>query len=332
MCFPNLLGFGGGLALSSHDREYGKALCQAYNDWYVADWAGAAPGRLIPLAVLPLWNVEASVQEIKRLAALDVHAFVFPENPGYENRLPSIHSDSWDPLWRAASDHAMVVCCHIGTAAPPPVTTPDETAVAWCTSLPLATNSALADWIFAPMWRKFPSLRVAMAEAGIGWIPFLVERADQSYLHHRAWTNTDLGKDMPSEIFRRHFIVCALSDKIGFQHHDIIGIDNITWESDYPHSDCTWPNSPELAWEGVKNLPDELINKVTHLNVMRDFHFDPFKHMSRDKATVGALRFAARHVDTSPIRHLGGTRPGNGAMVNMGHLLAEFAKASPAPQ
>ena len=327
VCFPNLLGFGGGLALSSHDREFGKALVQAYNDWHVADWAGAAPGRLIPLAVLPLWDIEATVQEIKRLVPLGVHAVSFPETPGVEGRLPSVHSDLWDPLWKVCSDNAVLVCTHIGTAGPPPITTPDEPFVAWATALPLATCFSAADWLFAPMWRKFPKLRVALAEAGAGWIPFLLERADNVYHQHREWTNTDLGKDLPSEIFKRHFLTCFLSERIELVNHELIGMDNIAWEADYPHSDCSWPTSAEAAWESVKALSDENINKATHLNAMRDFNFDPFKSVPREQATVGALRHACRHVDTSPIYGLGGVKPGDGGMVNIGHVMEAFKKS-----
>jgi predicted TIM-barrel fold metal-dependent hydrolase len=332
VCFPNLIGFGGGLALTSHDREYGKALVQAYNDWHVADWAGAAPGRLIPLAALPLWDIEATVQEVKRLAAMGVHAVVFPENPGYGGQLPSIHSDFWDPLWRVCSDNAVIVCTHIGTAGPPPVTNPDQPVCAWAAALPLATSFSLADWLFSPMWKKFPKLRTALAEAGAGWVPFLLERTDYAYRQHREWTRMDLGKDLPSEIFRRHFLTCFLSDRFGVMNHEWIGIDNISWECDFPHSDCTWPHSPEVAWESVKGLSDEYINKVTHGNALRDFSFDPFKFVPREEATVGALRYASRHIDTSPIYGLGGVKPGNGGAVNMGHMMAMLASSHPNPQ
>jgi predicted TIM-barrel fold metal-dependent hydrolase len=200
------------------------------------------------------------------------------------------------------------------------VTTPQQSVCAWATTLPIATAFSAADWLFAPMWNKFPKLRVALAEAGAGWVPFLIERADYAYRQHREWTNMDLGKDMPSDIFRRHFIVCFLSDEFGVNNHKTIGIDNLTWECDFPHSDCTWPNSPEVAWESVKNLSDEDINKVTHLNALREFSFDPFQAIPRERATVGALRHAARHIDTSPTYHLGGRKPGNGGPVTMGDL------------
>jgi hypothetical protein len=115
-------------------------------------------------------------------------------------------------------------------------------------------------------------------------------------------------------------------------NHEWIGIDNISWECDFPHSDCTWPHSPEVAWESVKGLSDEYINKVTHGNALRDFSFDPFKFVPREEATVGALRYASRHIDTSPIYGLGGVKPGNGGVVNMGHMMAMLASSHPNSQ
>lgn len=81
MCFPTLLGFGGGLASSFEDKEYALSLVRAYNDWHVHEWVGGAPGRLIPLGLLPLWDMPGTVAEVKRLSALGVHAVCFPDNP-----------------------------------------------------------------------------------------------------------------------------------------------------------------------------------------------------------------------------------------------------------
>jgi hypothetical protein len=118
---------------------------------------------------------------------------------------------------------------------------------------------------------------------------------------HSTWTHQDFGAKLPSEVFREHFLTCFISDPVGVQLRHRIGIDNICWEADYPHSDSMWPGAPEELWEVLtaNNVPDDEINKITHENAMRWYSFDPFTHIPRDKATVGALRKAAEGHDVS---------------------------------
>jgi predicted TIM-barrel fold metal-dependent hydrolase len=328
MCFPSIMGFGGGMAVDLPDKDYALALVRAWNDWHVYDWAGKAPGRFIPLGILPMWDIHLAVEEAKRLTKMGVHALAIPDNPAFTGKLPSIHSEHWDPLWRVCSDNKIVICLHIGSGATPPFTTLDQEAAAWMTTIPMATFFPAADWLYSRIWKHFPDLKVALSEAGIGWIPYLLERADFIYDHHRAWTNSDFGGQLPSEVFRKHFIVCFIDDKYGVKNRHELGIRNITWECDFPHSDSTWPNSPEILWESLKDLPDDEINLITHENAMREFCFDPFSVLSRENCTVGALRKAAAHVDTRPVRGLGGIKPnaGGGKPVTVGHMKAENDK------
>jgi predicted TIM-barrel fold metal-dependent hydrolase len=319
------MGFGGGLALALPDRAYALALVRAYNDWHVHEWAGGAPGRFIALAVLPLWDIPAAVAEVKRLAGMGVHAVSIPDNPAFTGELPSIHSDRWDPLWKVCAESGVALCCHIGTGALPPHTTLDEPVDAWMTTTPLATSMAAADWMFAPMWKKFPELRLVLSEAGIGWVPYLMERADFIYDHHHAWTNSDFAGERPSDVFRRHFYVCFIDDKFGLKNRHEVGIDRITWECDYPHSDCTWPKSPEILWDGAAGLPTEDIAKITHLNAMRIFHYDPITFLGRENCTIRALRKHAAHVKTGPFPGLGGKKPGGHAPVTIRDMRAALA-------
>jgi hypothetical protein len=100
-------------------------------------------------------------------------------------------------------------------------------------------------------------------------------------------------------MFRKHFLACFISDPSGLLLRDRVGIDNIAYEVDYPHSDCTFPGSPEELWENIvaAECSDEEIAKITHENAARFFRTDLFEHVSREDATVGALRSRARDVD-----------------------------------
>ena len=131
-----------------------------------------------------------------------------------------------------------------------------------------------------------------MSEGGIGWIPYFLDRIDYVYEHHQAWTGQDFGDKLPSQLFRERVITCFIDDPAGVKMRHDIGIDTITWECDYPHSDCTWPTSPERLMKSLDGVPDDDINKMTHLNAIRDFHFDPFAH--RPQGAVHGGRAAGR--------------------------------------
>ena len=154
-----------------------------------------------------------------------------------------------------------------------------------------------ADLIWSQIFRKFPNLKIALSEGGIGWIPYFLDRIDFIYQHHKAWTHQDFGDKLPSQVFREHIITCFIDDPTGVKMRDDVGLDMVTWECDYPHSDSTWPHAPELFMKTSGDLADDEINKMTHENAMRDFQFDPFAHRPKEQCTVGALRAEAADVD-----------------------------------
>jgi hypothetical protein len=104
---------------------------------------------------------------------------------------------------------------------------------------------------------------------------------------------------LPSQVFKERIITCFIDDAFGVDNRRYLNIDNITWECDYPHSDSTWPHSPESAMKYLAEIPDEDINKITHLNAMKHFKYDPFSIRPREQCTVEALRAEATDVDLS---------------------------------
>ena len=113
----------------------------------------------------------------------------------------------------------------------------------------------------------------------------------------------DFGGKLPSEVFREHILACYITDPSGLELRHRIGIDIIAWECDYPHTDTTWPESPEFAWGELQDAKctDEEIHKITWENACRFFSWDPFRHITKEDATVGALRAQATDVDTTRI-------------------------------
>ena len=298
MCFPSMPQFCGQLFARTEDKDVAKAMITAYNDWHIDRWCGGAPGRFIPLVLPMMWSAEETAAEIRRTAKKGAHALTFSENPaalGY----PSLHSDFWDPVWQAASDERTVICMHIGSSSQLVVTATDAPMDVLITCQPVTLLQCAADLVWSPMFRKFPDLKVALSEGGIGWIPYFLERIDYVYDHHKAWTGQDFGDRLPSEVFNEHVITCFIDDPVGVANRRYLNMDNITWECDYPHSDSTWPDSPEIAARYLEGLSDEEINKITHENAMVHFSYDPFAHFSRPECTVGALRAKAVGHDVS---------------------------------
>jgi predicted TIM-barrel fold metal-dependent hydrolase len=298
LCFPSWPGFAARQFYVTPDKDMAIALLRAYNDWHVDAWCGSHPGRFIPLGLVPIWDPALMAAEVHRLASKGCRAVTFSENPAHLG-LPSLHSDHWDPFWAACEDEQTVVCLHIGSSSQLVVTAEDAPMDVLITLSPINLVQAATDLIWSPIFRKFPSFKIAMSEGGIGWIPYFLDRIDYVYEHHQAWTGQDFGDKLPSQLFRERVITCFIDDPAGVKMRHDIGIDTITWECDYPHSDCTWPTSPERLMKSLDGVPDEDIDKMTYINATRDFHFDPFAHRPKEQCTVGALRAEATDVDIS---------------------------------
>jgi predicted TIM-barrel fold metal-dependent hydrolase len=298
--FPSLPGFAGRLFAALDDKDAALALCRAYNDWHIEEWCGAAPDRFIPLAIPPIWNPDALGDEVRRVAKSGCHAITFPENP-VPLGLPSLHTDHWDPFWRACSDEGTIVNMHIGSSSKLAITALDAPVDVMITLQPMNIVQAAADLIFSPVFRKFPDVTVSLSEGGIGWIPYFLERLDHTYTTHKAWTFSDFGDKLPSQVFMEHVILCFIEDDFGARNAREIGTSRICIETDYPHSDAIWPDAPERlmqAWAPT-DLTDHEIDEMTHANAMRFFRFDPFSIRPREKCTVGALRAEAEGHDVS---------------------------------
>jgi predicted TIM-barrel fold metal-dependent hydrolase len=298
--FPSLPGFAGRLFAAMDDKDAALALDRAYNDWHIEEWCGAAPGRFIPLAVPPIWDPQVLAAEVHRVAKKGCRAITFPENP-VPLGLPSLHDDRWDPVWKACEDEGTVVCMHIGSSSKLVITAPDAPIDVMITLQPMNIVQAAADLIHSPVFKKYPNLTVALSEGGIGWIPYFLERLDHTYLTHKAWTGADFGKQLPSEVFMEHVILCFIEDEFGVRHAREIGVDRICIETDYPHSDAIWPNAPEVLGRhfATTDLSDDEIDKMTHRNAIELFHYDPFSVRPRERCTVGALRAEATGHDVS---------------------------------
>ncbi|HVX17358.1 MAG TPA: amidohydrolase family protein [Acidimicrobiales bacterium] len=298
MCFPSFPGFSGRLFAAADDKDLALAVVQAYNDWHVDEWCGSYPGRFIPMALPVLWDPELAAAEVRRLAAKGCHSVTFTENPaalGY----PSFHTDHWDPLWTALCDENVVLSVHLGSSGRLAVTAPDAPMDVMITLQPMNICQAAADLLWSRIPKHFPDIKIALSEGGTGWIPYFLDRLDRTYDMHHLWTGQDFGDRLPSDVFRDHFLTCFIADPVGIALRDMIGIDNIAWECDYPHSDSSWPHAAEELAAVAADVSDSDLNKITYENACRWYSFDPFAHRAKEDCTVAALRAEVPDHDVS---------------------------------
>jgi predicted TIM-barrel fold metal-dependent hydrolase len=311
LCFPSFPQFCGQQFARTEDKDVALAMVRAYNDWHIDEWCGTYPGRFIPCSLPAIWDPEILAAEVRRNAAKGAHAVTFSENPS-KLGWPSIHTDYWDPFWKACSDEEVVVCMHIGSSSELVITSPDAPMDCLITLTPMNIVQAATDLVWSPVLRRFPNLKVALSEGGIGWIPYFLERIDHNYGKHHLWTGQDFGDRKPSEEFNDHVLTCFIDDHFGIANKDFLNLDHVMWECDYPHSDSTWPSTPEALWAQLSDLSDHDINRITHLNAMKQFHYDPIGEIGgRDRCTVGTLRASAIGHDVSiKSTRRAGTTPG----------------------
>ena len=202
-------------------------------------------------------------------------AFCFSENPEPLG-LPTIHDPNryWDPVMAAAQDTQMVVCMHVGSSSTMPVISSDAPG-ARQPHLRRGARAAgtMLAWLFSDYFERMPGLKIALSEGNIGWMPYFIERAEQvidkqrhwaARAQHRSSTGTSMARQTrrwsqadldvarrPRHDPRAHLRVLHRGDGSASRSLDIIGEDNVMVETDYPHSDTTWPDSHrgrEQAW------------------------------------------------------------------------------------
>ena len=285
ICFPNTLPRFCGQTFYEQGvkREGGdpssRWLCvQAYNDWMIDEWCGGdGKGRLIPLTMIPLWDAELAAAEVRRCADRGSYAVAFSENP-HPLGLPSIHSGHWDPFFAACQETDTVVCMHIGSSSRMPATSPDAPFIVSSTLTFQNAMGSLLDYIFSGTLERFPTLKIAYSEGQVGWMPYVLERADKLWAER---SDNSFGTSLPhppSSYLPGRVYGCIFDDETGLRNRDVIGIDQICFETDYPHADSTFPESKQVATEicTKAGLDEGEIYKLLRGNAITAFGLERF--------------------------------------------------------
>jgi len=270
LCFPNYPRFCGQLFAEQPDKELARLCVQAYNDWMVDEWCAGSGGRLIPLCIVPLWDVDLAAAEIRRNAARGVRAVAFSELPAWLG-LPSIHSGYWDRFFAACEETQTVICMHIGSGTRTVQTADDAPTVVTAALISANSAASMIDFLFSGVLARHPGLNLMYAESQIGWIPYFLERADDSYRTHLWAQGEKRLAEPPSHYYRRQIFSCFFKDRAGMKLLDEVGVDNVCFETDYPHSDGTFPRSREVAHEHFGHLDASVVHKIARGNAIRLF-------------------------------------------------------------
>ncbi len=257
------------------DKDFCLEAIRAFNDYQIDEWATPHPGRFITLAVLPMWDVDLAVTEVARMRRRGVKgiSFAFPQQYNYRH----ICERYWDPLWATAQEAGLSINLHIGSgggmgwgkssyAGQHPDLQLAETAANTTTANTQVMNTIL----FSGILERFPRLKWVSSESGIGWVPYVLELADHQFEQQRLWERGFTLK--PSQYFHRQCHVNFWFEVSGLKLREQIGIDNIMWESDYPHPTTTWPNSQEYIQRSLKDVPEPERRKILVENAVRVFN------------------------------------------------------------
>ena len=264
LCFPSLVsGFCGAVYSRARDGALGLACLRAFNDWHLEEWAGPQPERIIPLQLPWLADIDVATTELRANAARGFKAVSFPEFPS-QLGLPSIFSGLWDPFFAACEETDTVVCLHTGASAWAPLPSPDPPFELLPTVFPVNALLAAGEWLWSGVPLRFPRLAVAMSEGGIGWVPVLMDRL--SYMGRREDRRETFGGLTPIEVLRRNFWFTTFSDERTLALRSEVGVDHIMFETDFPHSDSSWPDTQAIVSKQLKDVPKEEADLMTFKN------------------------------------------------------------------
>lgn len=265
LCFPATpFGFAG-KRLSAMDPEVGLACVRAYNDWVIEEWCAPFPERFISCQLPWLADPVVAADEVRRNAARGFRTVSFSENPEALG-FASLYSGDWDPFFRACEETETVISLHTGSSGHvhrPSIDSPVPVVVAL---FPLNGFSALIDWIYAKIPVRFPDLKIVLSEAGASWVPMAIERLARAYRQRESSSDWLASDPNPVDLVRRNFWFTSIEDPSAFRNLDLIGIDRVMVETDYPHADSTWPDTQALLERDLAHLPIDQIRKICFEN------------------------------------------------------------------
>jgi predicted TIM-barrel fold metal-dependent hydrolase len=278
--YPNVLGFGGQLRGDAMkvkiDDDLRLISTKIYND-AMAEMQAESNGRLLPMALLPWWDVKEAVAEAERCHAMGLKGVNINSDP-HTHAMQDLSGDAWKPLWELCSDKELPVNFHIGASdasmdwfgsSPWPSFSPEKKLAVGSTMMFISNARVICNLIVSGMLERYPKLKFVSVESGIGWIPFILEGLE--YEIYEAGADVDKTLSLtPLEYFRRQIYGCFWFEKRGLPEQiRRLGVDNCMFETDFPHPTCLYPTPLQEAAKALEGLTPEETRKVMSGNAAK---------------------------------------------------------------
>jgi len=268
-----------GAKVYSEDPELQLACVRAYNDW-LQEFCRDSGGRLIPLAIVPTTGLDDAIAEVERAMKHEHRGCVISSFPN--GSLDPQPED--DRFWDLCQSQRIPVSVHIGSflrgdlGRGARVRGWSSLAFVGAAALTKAggqTLPAVCDILFSGIFQRFPQLKIVLVESNIGWIPTLLEQADDMFMRYRWYTGAvHEQKEFPSEIFQRNFWATFMVDTVGMDLRHRMNVDHLMWSTDYPHSGSDWPNSRVTIERVFRGVPRDQVKKMLHSNCKELYGLD----------------------------------------------------------
>jgi len=269
--FPSTIGLGGQDLGMVEDQDLCRLVIELYND-QMAEIQADSNDRLLPMPLMPAWDIDTCIAEAKRVGALGARGVNMTSDP-QDLGAPDLGDRAWDPFWETCTEHQLPVHFHIGASVTamtfygkyPWDSHAMDTKLAICGSLLFIGNArVVTNLILSGMFDRHPDLKMVSVESGVGWVPFILETLDYE-MSENAPTELAKLEKMPSEYFRSNLYATfwfennrnKLPDLI-----DAVGEDSILFETDFPHPTCLYPNPLASVEAKMATLAPEVQKKI----------------------------------------------------------------------
>lgn len=256
--------------------EFELEVVQAYNDG-VAEWV-AASDRYIALTMIPyLSGIENTVAEVERATKMGHKGINMEAEPSTSHKsLPHFNDPYWDPLWSACQDLGVAVHWHAGAGVGLEMErwkgyNFNEAGAMGRPSGFSTPAQYIPNALFSGVMERYPDLLWVTAEAGLGWVNYVLEGCDHEWERRRLWTSGLMRR--PSEVFKKQMAVAFWHEAAGIEQRHQIGLENIVWEADYPHPTATYPDSWAYVDMCLSGVPKDEKNKLLYENACRIYGF-----------------------------------------------------------
>ncbi len=264
------------MLFSVPDGQLLTAIFATYNDW-AAEFCRAFPKRLNGIAMVNADDVQDGIKELERCANMGLVGAAITVFPPPDR---SYASQEYEPLWAAAQDLEMPLSLHAGTNRPGPdqqFLDLDSLRPTFFANVDYWVRMSLGDMIFSGVFERYPKLQVGAIEHELSWVPHFLDRIDYTYsqrIHFNEFWHRFNDDMLPSDYFHRNVFLGFQEDALGIRDRDIIGVDQLQWGSDYPHTESTFPRSQQILEEILTDCTAEEKAKIAGGNAARIYRID----------------------------------------------------------